>query len=51
MFHNYLSLLAEEEREQFYKAIGYSEDEEYIEFPKEVSAIFCSVNFNQFASM
>lgn len=25
------------ERQEFYKAIGYSEDEEYTEFPKEVS--------------
>ena len=27
----------ERERQEFYKAIGYSEDEEYQEYPKEVS--------------
>ena len=27
----------EQERQEFYKAIGYSEDEEYVEFPREVS--------------
>ena len=28
--------IAEEDRKQFYEVIGYSEDEEYIEYPKEV---------------
>lgn len=27
----------ERERQEFYKAIGYSEDEEYVEFPRDVS--------------
>ena len=27
----------EQERQEFYKAIGYSEEEEYTEYPKEVS--------------
>ena len=31
-----LCYIAEEDRKQFYEVIGYSEDEEYIEYPKEV---------------
>lgn len=30
----------EMERQELYKAIGYSEDEEYVEYPKEVSHIW-----------
>ena len=31
-------LEGEHEREEFYKAIGYSEEEDELEFPKEVSS-------------
>ena len=31
----------DEERREFYQAIGYSEDEDYMEFPKEVCVCVC----------